>query len=386
MAGPIDLTDVPVVDNHCHAVEADQTVDVPAWRQFFTESPDTSMRSRDVAETAFYRRLIRAMSGHFGVAGEEEPVIEARASRTAEELVSSMFHDASILGVVIDTGYPDPDKAMPAHAFQSASQAQYTALLRLEVLFQRLVAEHGSYDDLIGAARGELTDARRSGFAGFKSVAGYRTGLSIERWSRDDAHAAFTSAREEVARTGSVRLGYKPLLDTLLHVAFETAAAEELPVQFHVGYGDPDADLRKAAPLELRDVLEERAYRSMPVVLLHGCWPYFREGAYLAAVYGNVHLDVSYAIPFLSRGEMLAMTRAVLAVAPFTKLMYSSDGARVPELHWLGAHDGRRALSAALGELVVDGDLDIDEARRAGERILRDNAYELYGFANEVSS
>jgi uncharacterized protein len=83
---------------------------------------------------------------------------------------------------------------------------------------------------------------------------------------------------------------------------------------------------------------------------------------------------------------MLAMTRAALAAAPFTKLMYSSDGARVPELHWLGAHDGRRALSAALGELVADGDLDVDEAGGAGERILRGNALRLYGFGNESLS
>ncbi|HZC74873.1 MAG TPA: amidohydrolase family protein [Gaiellaceae bacterium] len=385
MTDLIDLTDVPVIDNHCHAVEADQTADVSTWRRFFTESPDPAMRSRDVVETAFYRRLIRAMGEHFGVSGEES-VLEVRAAHTTEDLVSSMFRDASISGVVIDTGYPAPDKAMPAQAFRSASQARRVSLLRLEVLFQQLVAERAAYDDLVDAVRDELADVRRSGFAGFKSVVGYRTGLSIERWRRDDARAAFTSAREDVERSGAVRLGYKPLLDTLLHLAFEAAAAQELPVQFHVGYGDPDADLRKASPLELRNVLEERAYRSMPVVLLHGCWPYVREGAYLAAVYGNAYLDVSYAIPFLSRGEMLAMTRAALAAAPFTKVMYSSDGARVPELHWLGAHDGRRALAVAVGELVADGDLDAVEARRAGERILRGNAHELYGFAGEASS
>src|SRR5919109_2813998 len=98
MADLIDLTDVPVIDNHCHAIEAHQPADVPAWRQFFTESPDPSMRSHDVAETAFYRRLIRAMRGHFGIAGGEESVLEARAGRTTEELVSSMFRDAAIAG------------------------------------------------------------------------------------------------------------------------------------------------------------------------------------------------------------------------------------------------------------------------------------------------
>jgi hypothetical protein len=46
----------------------------------------------------------------------------------------------------------------------------------------------------------------------------------------------------------------------------------------------------------------------------------------------------------------------------------------------MGALDGRRAIGGVLGELVADGDLDNDEARRAGERILRDNALRLYGF------
>ena len=376
----IALDDVAVIDNHCHAVAADQAVDVPAWRQFFSESSDPSMRSHDVAQTAFYQRLIRAMSEHFGVADAEEPVLAARSALSAAELISSMFGDASIGGVVVDTGFPPPETAMPADEFRAVSQTSYVALLRLEVMFQQLVAEIGSYDDLVTAVRSALSDVRGAGYAGFKSVAGYRTGLGIERWPDEDARAAFASARAEAERAGSVRLGYKPLLDTLLHLAFEAAAAQELPVQFHVGYGDTDVDLRRASPLELRSVLEEQAYRSMPVVLLHGCWPYVREGAYLASVYAHAYLDVSYAIPYVSRGERMAMTRAALAVAPFTKLMYSSDGGGVPELHWIGAHEGRRALAAGLGELVADGDLDAGQARRAGETILRDNAWQLYGF------
>ena len=106
--------------------------------------------------------------------------------------------------------------------------------------------------------------------------------------------------------TGAVRLGHKPLLDTLLHLALEAAAAQELPVQFHVGYGDPDADLRTATRSRCAPCWRSRAYRAMPIVLLHGCWPYVREGAYLAAVYPHAHLDLSYAIPFLSVGEMRA--------------------------------------------------------------------------------
>jgi uncharacterized protein len=375
----VDLGDVPVVDGHCHAVQSRPDADPAAWRGRFTESPDPAVRARDAGRTAFYGRLLRAMAAFHGVPAEEDAVLAARGRLDTRELVARLFADAVIGGVVVDTGFPAPDTAMPGEAFDACSGAHRVSLLRLEVLFQDLVAAHGRYPDLVDAVRAATADVRAAGYAGLKSIAAYRTGLAIERWPDADARAALRAARAEVAATGAVRLGHKPLLDTLLHLAFAAAAAQELPVQFHVGYGDPDVDLRAASPLELRAVLEDPAYRPMPVVLLHGCWPYVREGAFLASVYGNAHLDLSYAIPFLSTGELRAMTRAALGTAPSTKLTYSSDGTGVPELHWLGARTGRAVVGAVLGELVADGDLSADEARRAGERVLRDNACLLYG-------
>ena len=191
------------------------------------------------------------------------------------------------------------------------------------------------------------------------------------------ARSAHTRA---TAEAGSARLVHKPLLDTLLHVAFAQAARQEVPVQFHVGYGDADTDLLLGNPLYLRRVLQRPDYRGMPVVLLHECYPYTRQGGYLAAVYENAYLDLSYGIPLLGYGEMLSFTRAALGVAPTSKLMYSSDGIGVPELHWISALDGRRVLGEALGEMVSHGELSpLPEAEAAGESILRGNAMRLYG-------
>lgn len=380
MATRVDLTDVPVVDNHCHSVQLEQQQrDVGAWRALFTESPDTRMRTTDVADTVFYRRLVRELAGLFEVEPTEEAVLQARAQHDAPALTSTLWRDALVGGLVVDTGFPDPAGALSPQQLGEAAGCSAVALLRLELAFQELVAQHDTLDGVREAVRAHLSDARRKGWSGFKSIVAYRTGLEVATWSRVDVEHSFALARREVELTGAVRLGHKPLLDTLLHVAFTVAAAEGLPVQFHVGYGDPDADLRQADPLQLRAVLEQCAYRDMPVVLLHGCWPFVREGAYLAGVYGNAHLDLSYGIPFLSRQEMRSMTRAALGAAPTSKLMYSSDGARVPDLHWLGAHDGRRLVGEVLGELVDDGDLGAGQARRAGEQVLRDNAVALYG-------
>src|SRR5581483_317001 len=151
----------------------------------------------------------------------------------------------------------------------------------------------------------EVSHAREYGFCALKSIVAYRTGLNIAEWGKDEAVASFTIAREEAVEQGYLRIAHKPLIDYLLHIAFGHAAEQGLPVQFHTGYGDSDTDMRLGNPLHLRDVLEEEAYREMPVVLLHESYPYTQLGAYLAAVYPQVYFDLSYTIPFVDRLEML---------------------------------------------------------------------------------
>jgi predicted TIM-barrel fold metal-dependent hydrolase len=251
-------------------------------------------------------------------------------------------------------------------------------MLRLEVLMERLLGENDSLAGTEEALDAALQDVRARGYVALKCIAAYRTGLDIREWPREEAEGSFREYKKD-AGAGSARLVHKPLLDTLLHVSFAQAARQEVPVQFHVGYGDADTDLLLGNPLYLRGVLLRPEYRGMPVVLLHECYPYTRQGGYLAAVYENAYLDLSYGIPLLGYGEMLSFTRAALGVAPSSKLMYSSDGINVPELHWISALDGRRVLGEALGEMVSYGELTLPEAEAVGESILRTNAKRLYG-------
>jgi hypothetical protein len=375
-----DLREIGIVDNHCHPIEREQGHrDATTWRRYFTESEDSGPENHLVAETAYYRRLLRAMAEYHNVEEDEAMVLAARAKFTTAELTQRLFTDASISGVVVDLGYPSPEMSLPGDQFVAATLTDYGALLRLELLFQQRIGELATLEEVQEKLREDLTDLRGAGYVGLKSIVGYRTGLNVERWSDQDVASSFANARREVQEIGAVRLGHKPLLDTLLHQALAQAASDELPVQFHVGYGDHDVDLRTASPLLLRSLMEDPAYAALPIVLLHGCWPYFREGAFLASIYPRVFLDLSYGIPFLGALELRTITRAVLGTAPFGKIMYSSDGARVPEIFWLSAFDGRRILSSVLAEMVGEGDLGASQVINAAEQILAANAQRLYG-------
>jgi predicted TIM-barrel fold metal-dependent hydrolase len=206
----------------------------------------------------------------------------------------------------------------------------------------------------------------------------YRTGLDVLEWSKDEAASSFAEARELAVRTGKLRLYHKPLNDYLLHVAFAKAAEQQVPIQFHTGYGDSDTDMRLGNPLQLRNVFERVDYQSMQIVLLHESYPYSQLGAYLAAIYPHVYFDLSYTIPFVDKLEMLAFTRQALSIAPASKLMYSSDGINVPEMHWAAAVRGRAILAQVLQEMIDADEIDEEQANHLGRQVLRDTAYAVY--------
>jgi hypothetical protein len=374
----VDLRDVPVVDNHCHGILRSQDFDdLVSWREAFTESADPGMPREHVASTAFYRRLIRTLASSFGCEPDEEAVLSARAGRDGLAHTAELLRAANVEALLTDTGYPPPEEVLPRDELAKLGDCRTEPMLRLETLMERLLSEHDSLEEAKEALAAALDDVRGQGYVALKSIAAYRTGLNVMEWTGEEAEASLGRFRRS-AREGSERLAHKPLLDTLLHVAFAEAARQEVPVQFHVGYGDADTDLLLGNPLHLRAVLERPDYRGMPVVLLHECYPYTREGGYLAAVYENVYLDLSYGIPLLGYGEMFSFTHQALGVAPISKLLYSSDGIGVPELHWMSAIDGRHVLGQALEELVAHGEMSIPEAEAAGEDVLRGNAIRLY--------
>ncbi len=145
-------------------------------------------------------------------------------------------------------------------------------------------------------------------------------------------------------------------------------------MQVHTGFGDRDATLRRSDPSLLQPFL---AAVDVPVVLLH-CWPYHREAGWLASVYPNVYIDVG-----LTVGQVGASASAVLAefleVAPFTKVLFSTDGYRLPELYLVGAAQFRHSLGRVLDSWVADGAIAGDDAERVARMIGAENARHVYG-------
>jgi predicted TIM-barrel fold metal-dependent hydrolase len=369
----LDLSAIPIVDQHAHNLVRPE-VELP-YSAAFTEAYDPEIATGHVKDTLCLRRSVREIAALLGCPPRLDAVEAARRQLGFDELVRQCFAASGIATLLLDDGFL-PDQILPTA--WHARVARVYRLVRVEYLTERLIGETTSWADFQERFRGALRNLPAD-VVGLKSVVAYRTGLAVD--DPDDAAAAksFAVLRRRVAAGQHVRLAMKPLNDWVVRATLTEAAQNGRPVQFHTGFGDPDLDLRLANPLHLRPLFEDSSLRGVPIVLLHAGYPFTREAGYLAAVYPNAFVDLGLAIPLLSIAGMAGVVRACLELMPFSKLLFSTDAHVIPDLYYLGALWGRRALAAELDRAVQDSDLTPDEADEAAALILGGNARKLYG-------
>ena len=134
-----------------------------------------------------------------------------------------------------------------------------------------------------------------------------------------------------------------------------------LPLQFHVGYGDRDVDLRRCNPFLLTGLLRALEPTGTPVILLHN-YPYHRRPA-ISPRSSRTCRGRRAATHNLGH-RATALIAEVLELCPFGKFLYSSDGFGLPELHYLGGVLFRRGLSDFLRAGLSDGAWTADDAER----------------------
>jgi hypothetical protein len=372
----LDLSSIPIVDNHCHSLLREQPADDAAFRIHLTESYFPEIARDDVPHSLFYHWTIRELALLLDCEPTPDAVHAARRERGLAWLTREIVARGNFKTWLIDTGY-GAETTFSLEELRGLAPVRIEEVLRLEPLIERLILGAVSFNGFLNAYRSAIADLRKKGIVGMKSVIAYRTGLQLEAVDRAAAAAAFTEVREIGKRDGWLRIESKPLLDYLIVIAVEESARQGVPIQFHTGLGDPDLDLTKVDPAALRLIFSDR-YRAAPIVLLHTGYPYVRSLAYLAAMFPNVYADMGEAILFAA-GEATEITRELLGLAPASKILFSTDASLVPELYWVGARLGRRALGRVLDEHIADGAIDERTAIDWAERILWRNSERVYG-------
>ena len=285
-----------------------------------------------------------------------------RSRQTPEELARLFLPAAGVSDWLVDTGLPGAVAGLAE--IRGVTGADVHEVVRLEQVAEQAAAQPGDYSDNFG----EILTARMESAVATKTVLAYRAGfdgdLSVP--TADEVAAAAARWRD----SGGVRLSDRVLLRFGIHQGLRIGK----PLQFHVGLGDRDCDLHRTNPMLLLDLLRQSG--DTPIVLLH-CYPYEREAGYLASAFNNVHLDVGLSVNHLGARARDFVART-LELAPFRKILYSSDAFGPPELHYLGARLWRDGMASVLTDFVERGQWSVADAIRVAGLVGNDNARRVY--------
>jgi predicted TIM-barrel fold metal-dependent hydrolase len=361
-----------LVDAHCHAILAGSP-DPAGFARAASEAdvappPGISLLDGPVG-LAIRRWCAPVLDLPAGAPMEE--YLARRAELGVEDVNRRLLNAAALSHVLIDTGLDSSALAPPAEVAQAAG-AEFREVVRLERVAERLAERGGVNPSGFAAAYIDALKAATADAVAVKSVLAYRYGLNIDPVRPAPAEVR-TAARRWLARPGPARLDEPVLLRFVLWCGIDRG----LPVQIHTGFGDRDLHLAAADPALLQRFLAAAEPSGVPIVLLH-CYPYHRQAGWLAQVFPNVYVDVG-----LTVGQVGARANAVFGefceLAPFGKLLFSSDGYGLPELYLVGAAQFRHSFGRLLDGWVSDGALPSADAVRIAEMVGAGNARRLYG-------
>ncbi len=359
------IADVRLVDNHVHGfwlMSGDR-------RRFENGLNEANTEPLADFDSGFDTQLGFAVRAHcaplLGLPEHAEPQSywERRSELTEDQLARVFLPAAGVSDWLVDTGLPGEIAGLPEMA--QASGGGVGEIVRLEQLAEQAAAAPGDYAD----AFRRILHERSATAVATKTVLAYRGGFDGDLSEPDPRDVAEAAARWRDG--GGVRLTDRVLLRFGVHEALRLGK----PLQFHVGLGDRDCDLHRTNPMLLLDFLRQSG--STPVVLLH-CYPYEREAGYLAQAFNNVYLDVGLSINHLGARAEAFIGRS-LELAPFRKILYSSDAFGPAELHYLGSLLWRAGIAAVLTGFVARDQWSEADAIRVVDLIARDNALRLYG-------
>ncbi|MFI1970773.1 amidohydrolase family protein [Streptomyces cinnamoneus] len=366
----------PLVDQHCHGVVRGDPDD-DLFASFLTESDLPAADGTSFFDTQLGFAVRRWCPPLLDLEPHCPPAryLDRRRELGGAEATRRLLGACGIADYVVDTGLGRPGELLePRELAAAAGGAGSHEVVRLERLAEGLADRAGGLSSFLDELATGVPAAARTAVA-FKSVIAYRHGLDFAPEPPAPAEVRRAADRWLVGRAPGDRLTDPVLMRHLLWSAAETA----LPVQLHTGFGDPDLRLHRCDPLLLTDFARAVRPTGCALVLLHG-YPFHRGAGYLAHAFPHVYADVGLALTHTGAraGAVLA---EMLELAPFGKLMFSTDAYGLPELYVVGAELFRRGLSRLLTGWVDEGAWSSGDAERVAAMVAAGTARRVYGLA-----
>jgi uncharacterized protein len=374
--------DIELIDHHCHQVvtrDLDHHAFANLISESFADAPlGTSHWDKPVGLSI--RRWCAPVLDLPKFANPED-YVNRRLELGANEVNRRFLRRSGISRYIIDSGNR-PGELCSVEDMAALAGVPSHEVIRMECVAEQVVRDGTDAAGYAAAFEAALEASVTSSVVGLKTVIAYRSTLAIDTSppSAAEVEAAADGFLRRYERTGRARVVEAALERQILWKGAELARDRGLPMQFHIGLGDPDVTMHACDPSHLTQYFRDVEGWNVPMTLLH-CYPFVREAGMIAENFPNIYFDVGF-IQNWSGPSYARMMRDALETAPFTKQLFSTDAFGLSELFYLGALRFRDSLSQILGDWIARDEIPMDEAARIVALIGGANARRIYpGFS-----
>ena len=379
MGKKIDLSEIVLIDDHAHPF--------PPGRQYSYERnfalTGVPQRPEDVHSNLFFEMCNHRLRQVLELPEDcsLEYLLDARRERIGDNLkgyIDFMWKDVNYGGMVADIGCPISKKLLTQaelDEFYDIMEGRFVMNInRIEWIAEDILEEGTfSFEEFTEKyVQGIKDKIKAQHLVAMKSIIAYKTGLQVQVLSKEE----FKKYYYLYLSDPSNREYEKAWRDYCFCKGSEVCAELGIPMQIHTAIGDaPSLDLQKCNPIFLYDAIN--AYPDTTFVLLHAAYPYCEELGMMAQQYKNVWADASAVVPYASIAGAQKL-RALMEMAPMTKLLFGTDAGGIVEQFWFGAYTFRKFFTEILQELVDKDYISYSFAMESAENVMNKNVSRLY--------
>jgi len=349
-----------------------------------------------IENTGYARAINIAVRDLYGVDGIKEDTYRKLPSRMEEAnkpgLYQSILKEKSGIDVcILDSLFAPLDQVdrkffAPVTRFDDFVMAKER--MDVEALGKRCGMSIHSFSEFIQALEIEFEKLSKM-IVGVKIGLAYLRKLRFDKVSQGEAEEVFINiynqelfrrrqleARIEIVPEGLSLKETKPLQDFMVHKIIQLAEYKRLPIQIHTGLQEGNENIiTNSNPTLLTNIFRE--YRKVRFDLFHGSYPYTGELAVLAKNFQNVYIDMCWlhvVSPYRARQALAEW----LDTVPWNKLLGFGGDYLFAEGVYGHSVIARGNIAVVLTEKVEEGSLTEDQAVYLAQKLLRDNAYEVF--------
>jgi hypothetical protein len=331
--------------------------------------------------TGYNRTALIAARDIYGISDIDSASFEALSNKLRQASKPGLyFHilkqKSRIELSIQDLGHRQFDPSFYRHVERFDNFIHVTSGNEIRQIGQQYDLNIESLEDYLSCLRKAFEQGIAYGMVGVKSGLAYQRILRYDNISYDRARIVFDRLS---SRAGAVNLNSeetKAFQDFMMHRLLDLVGEHDLPMQIHTGLQAGNGNLiTNSRPTHLVNLFME--HPDVRFSLFHSGYPYGDELATLAKNFANVFIDMCW-MPIISPSVCMRYLHEYLETVPANKITVFGGDYSIVEAVYAHSVMTRRIVTKVLVDKVHSGYLSETEAIHIANRILRDNAIEIF--------